>query len=179
MGGRTTFNKIVVQPLSPLPFIRNFVASTYFNLFGGRGDGKTIRRQFRGDRIRLEIVDRTFPRSSSWKGRQGFSVNVITLHTCKPARTILCENAFRGKSSFHRRCLPCDWDSSAYVHTVRRPEKLKTKTFLLANLLKNRLTLFPLPFELNHCFFFFFFFSHIVRIFFFFYRIFISQRFDI
>lgn len=68
MGGRTTFNKIVVQPLSPpppLPFIRNFVASTYFNLFGGRGDGKTIRRQFREDRIRLEIVDRTFPRSSS------------------------------------------------------------------------------------------------------------------
>lgn len=65
---------MVVQPLSPpppLPFIRNFVASTYFNLFGGRGDGKTIRRQFRGDRIRLEIVDRTFPRSSSVKGPAG------------------------------------------------------------------------------------------------------------
>lgn len=51
----------------------------------------------------------------------------------------------------------CDWSgSSAYVHTAR-PEKLETKTFLLANLLKNRLTLFPLPFELNHCRFFFFF----------------------
>lgn len=57
----------------------------------------------------------------------------------------------------------CDWSgSSAYVHTAR-PEKLETKTFLLANLLKNRLTLFPLPFELNHCRFFFFF-SYIVRI---------------
>lgn len=53
-----TFNKIVPSTIVP-PVMRNFVASTYFNLFGG--DGKTIRRQFRGDRIRLEIVDRTFP----------------------------------------------------------------------------------------------------------------------
>lgn len=54
-----TFNKIVPSTIVPSPVMRNFVASTYFNLFGG--DGKTIRRQFRGDRIRLEIVDRTFP----------------------------------------------------------------------------------------------------------------------
>lgn len=54
----TRLIKLFLQRLSPL-VMRNFVASTYFNLFGG--DGKTIRRQFRGDRIRLEIVDRTFP----------------------------------------------------------------------------------------------------------------------
>lgn len=88
---------------------------------------------FVGDRIRLEIVDRTFPQhrtsSSPWKGRQGFSVNVITLHTWKPGRTILCENAFRGKSSFHRRCLPCDSGSSAYVHTVRALRNSRQRLF--------------------------------------------------
>lgn len=129
--------------------MRNFVTPTYFNSFDTRS--KTIQRQFRAPEFAWKSWTTHFTGStvpcSSWKGRQGFSVNVITLHTCKPGRTIRQER-IRGKSSFHRRCQPyraCGWLFSLCIRENGglRPEKIKTKTFLLANLLKNRVTLFP------------------------------------
>ena len=167
----------------PFPFpsvMRNFVASTYFNLFGVRGGTvKQFDVNFVGDRIRLEIVDRTFPQhrtsSSPWKGRQGFSVNVITLHTWKPGRTILCENAFRGKSSFHRRCLPCDSGSSAYVHTVRALRNSRQRLFFSPTCWR----IGSLYFHCRSNWITSFFFFHIsYGFFFFFYRIFISRSLE-